>query len=371
MLKDNTFKKGRYKQMRTRVKNKIIVILLFLSALSVHAQEKKDVAALPLKTLAARQGLLFGFATSGGKLNGPKLTAIAKREFNALTVEDEMKCAYLASRSDRYLFKTADYIIAWAEKNNMKVRGHTLIWHKSVPKWIAESGWNKEQTLAFLKKYITDVVTHFRGKLYAWDVVNEVFRDTDRLRTGVSSFWAGACGPEYIEKAFIWAHQADPDVKLFINDYNVERVNPKSTAIYKLVKELLAKGVPIHGFGMQAHMICKNMPNFESIAANIKRFTDLGLEVHITELDVRIPGVGTPEQFKLQAEIYAGFMKVAMENPGVTSVTIWGITDKDSWIQWSYPGYGAATLFDGQYNPKPAYEAVLKVLAAGRKKSAR
>ena len=349
--------------MNYRFRALVILAMLFLGG-SVFAQRKVDPQALPLRALAAKQQLLVGAASTRGKLNNPKFKALAAREFNSLTVENELKCASVAYHKDSFMFKSPDYIINWAEANGMKVRGHTLIWHSSVPKWLSESGWSKEQVLAFLKEYITTVVSRYKGRIYAWDVVNEIFEDTGKLRQN-SSFWYKACGEDYIEKAFIWAHEADPNVKLFINDYNVEMFNAKSTATYELVKKLLAKGVPVHGFGMQAHMTVGGI-NFKSIAKNIRRFTDLGLEVHITELDVRIPGVGTPEQFKQQAENYRGFFTLAMDNPGVTSITTWGATDRDSWIAYTYKGYGAPLLFDGEYQPKPAYFAVTEVLTQGR-----
>jgi endo-1,4-beta-xylanase len=345
-----------------------ILLAMLLLGSPAWAQEKTKVDTRPLRELAAKQNVLLGAASTRGKLNNPKFRETCAREFNSLTVENELKCAAIAYFPDRYVFNSADYIIAWAEKNNMKVRGHTLVWHSSVPKWILESGWDKEKTLAFLKDYITTTVTRYKGRLYAWDVVNEIFDDLGRLRDESSSFWYKTCGDEYIEKAFIWAHEADPDVKLFINDYGVETINFKSTATYELAKKLLAKGVPIHGFGMQAHMTEGKLPDFKNIAANIKRFTDLGLEVQVTELDVRIADEPAPEakQFQNQAEVFRGFVELALANPKITCITTWGVSDSDSWIPGSFKGFGAALMFDEQFAPKPAYAAVADVLTKGR-----
>jgi endo-1,4-beta-xylanase len=349
-----------------RLKGLITVVFSFVLGFLLFADDgNKDLFTVqPLKDLAAPHQLLIGAAVTRGKLRTPAFKEVLLREYNALTPENELKFDALKRVEDSYNFGPADEIVNFGAANGFKVRGHTLVWHAAVPAWFRNKAWTRDTLLAFLKDYITTVVTHYKGKIAWWDVVNEVCDDAGRLRDGSSSFWYGQLGDEYIEQAFRWAHKADPDAKLFINDYGVETVNPKSTGLYELVKKLLAKGVPVQGFGMQAHMTEEGTPDFASVAANIKRFTDLGLEVHITELDVRMRGAGDQVQLKHQAEIYRGFIKTALANPRVTCVTTWGISDADSWIPGVFPGYDLPLLFDRQYRPKPAFFAVAEALSA-------
>jgi endo-1,4-beta-xylanase len=353
--------------MVSTLKKRIVLVLLFLGSLA-FAQETRTLAPPYLRDLAVRDNFLIGCASTRGDLNNPRFREVAAREFDSLSVENDLKCTSVSGPNGAYYFNAADYIIKWAEEHGMKIRGHTLVWHNSVPKWLAESGWNKEQVLGYLKEYITTVVGRYKGRLYCWDVVNEIFGDDGRLRDGRTSFWYKTCGDEYIEQAFRWAHEADPDAKLFINDYGVETVNPKSTGLYELVKKLLAKGVPVQGFGMQCHVAEDNPPDFASVERNIRRFVDLGLEVQMTELDVRIRGDLTPEKLRHQSAVYSDFFRVALSFDKVTGITTWGVSDEDSWISYSFNGYGGALLFDDRFNPKPAYFAVKEILAKGRLK---
>jgi endo-1,4-beta-xylanase len=352
--------------MKFRFKVLIVCIFSFFVGFFLFSDDgdKGAVAVQPLKNLAAQHDLLIGAGVTRGKLRNKNFKELLLKHHNALTPENELKFDALERNKGTYNFTPADEIVNFGAANGFRVRGHTLVWHSAVPAWLKEMTWTKATLLDFLKDYITTVVGRYKGKITWWDVVNEVFRDSGRLRDASSSFWYGTCGEDYIEKAFLWAHEADPQAKLFINDYGVETVNPKSTGLYELVKKLLARGVPVHGFGMQAHLTEEGTPDFGSVAANIKRFTDLGLEVHITELDVRIAGGGTEAQLKHQAEIFRGFLQAATANPKVACVTFWGISDADSWIPGVFPGYDTALLFDRQYNPKPAFFAVQEVLAA-------
>ncbi len=334
----------------------IVLILFILGAVS-FAQDT-------LRDAAAKYHLLIGTAGGRAQLNNPLFRDATAKNFNSFTPENELKMHYVARMQNEYNFKNPDYIVQWAEENKLQVRGHTLVWHKAVPGWLQRSGWSKDQVLQFLKEYIAVVMGRYKGRIYAWDVVNEPFEDNGKLREG-SSFFQKTCGTEYIEKAFVWAHEVDPAAKLFLNDYNTETVNPKSNALYDLVKQLLAKGVPIHGVGIQAHVTEEGPPNFVLLLKNVKRLAALGLEVQFTELDVRIRGEITEEKLAHQAEIYRDFFRIAIGVKKVTCVTTWGTSDKDSWIPGQFKGYDAALMFDAQYAPKPAYDAALKALKAG------
>jgi endo-1,4-beta-xylanase len=287
------------------------------------------------------------------------------RDFNSITCGNEMKFYVIRKDKQKWNFAPADEIVKFAEDNNIKMRGHTLVWHNAMPAWLENGQWTKEDLLALLKEYITTVVTRYKGKLYCWDVVNEVFSDNGMLRDGATSVWYRACGEDYIENAFLWAHEADPDAKLFINDFNIETVNIKSTALYNYVKKMLAKKIPVQGVGFQVHLTEENPPNFASFYANVKRFTDLGLEVHFTEVDVRIKSPANDAKYKHQADIYSELFKLALNFEKVTNITVWGISDAHSWIPSVFPGYSNPLLFDKHFNPKPAYYAIEVALQTG------
>ena len=225
---------------------------------------------------------------------------------------------------------------------------------------------------AILQDHIRRVAGHFRGKVFAWDVVNEAFDEKGKLR---STIWYDTPGigfadesTKYIEQAFAWAHEADPEALLFYNDAEGEAVNAKSDAIYAMVKDFRSRGVPIDGVGLQMHIFDRK-PDLVGIEANIARFTALGVQVHITEMDVALPTntEGTSSDLRdleKQAEIYGEIARICIAHPGCTALQTWGFTDKYSWIRSTTKGAkGAALLFDRDYKPKPAYSALQSALS--------
>jgi endo-1,4-beta-xylanase len=234
-----------------------------------------------------------------------------------------------------------------------------LVWGRSNPAWVAESGLR-----ALLQEHIEKVAGHFRRKVFAWDVVNEAFDEKGKLRP---SIWYDQPGigfagesTRYIEQAFEWAHAADPDALLFYNDAEGETINVKSDAIYAMVRDFRTRGVPIDGVGLQMH-IFDLTADIKGIEANIERFTDLGVQVHITEMDVALPTnadgyVKDPNDLTRQAEIYRRIAAACVSHPGCTAIQTWGFSDRYSWIRSTTKGAkGAALLFDREYRPKPAY----------------
>jgi uncharacterized protein (TIGR03437 family) len=226
---------------------------------------------------------------------------------------------------------------------------------------------------AVLQDHITTVVTHYKGKVFAWDVVNEAVSDTQGS-TGTAlkdSIWynqpgIGTTGTGYVEQAFRWAHAADPNALLFYNDYNIEDSGAKFNAVYAMVKDFVARGVPINGVGIQMHLPESGFPSTAGLTKNIQQLTALGLQVHITEMDVRIPvdssGNATAADLQTQAQTYQRILTVCLQNPGCTAFQTWGFTDKHSWIPGSYPGFGAALPFDANYQPKPAFNSLISTL---------
>lgn len=306
----------------------------------------------PLRVLAEKCGIYIGAAVERSLLDIPEYAYTLRQEFNMLTTENALKFGPVHPQPDIYYFDDADRIISFAESNGMKVRGHTLVWHQQLPTWITQGRYSREEWMNILREHIMTVVGRYKGRVYAWDVVNEAINDDGTLR---DTIWLRNIGPEYIELAFRWAHEADPQALLFYNDYGAEGLNAKSDAIYNLVKSLLEKGVPIHGVGLQMHISLENPPNPQEVAANIKRLNKLGLEVHITEMDVRIRTPARWEDLIRQAEIYREILKVCLSAENCKAFVMWGLTDKYSWIPSHFSGYGAALIFDESYKPKPAY----------------
>ena len=212
------------------------------------------------------------------------------REFNSITAENAMKMGPVHPFEKVYNWAGGDSIAAFAKRNNMKMRGHTLCWHNQTPRWLFfDSSTNqqvtKEVLLQRLKEHITTVVTRYKDVIYAWDVVNEVISDkADEFFR--PSLWYQICGEEFVEKAFQWAHEADPKALLFYNDYN--EINPvKREKIIKMIKNLQAKGIPIHGIGLQGHWAVSE-PAKDQLDQTLKDFSELGLTLHVTELDISV-----------------------------------------------------------------------------------
>ncbi|CAK9855844.1 unnamed protein product [Sphagnum jensenii] len=254
-------------------------------------------------------------------------------------------------------FKDADIIVNHGQQHGQKVRGHTLVWHNQLPSWVANGGFNATELRSIMQNHISTEAGHWKGKIYAWDVVNEPLNEDGTFR---SSVFYKTLGKTFISDAFKFAHDADPAAKLYLNDYNVEGINKKSTAMYDLIKELKSQNVPIHGAGLQAHFEVGRVP--KDIQQNIQRFAALDLDVAITEVDIRIKMPADAAKLEQQAKDYGDVVKACMAVPRCVGVSISGLTDKFSWIPTTFTGYGAALIYDENYKEKPAYNAVKQAL---------
>ena len=303
--------------------------------------------------------------------NPTEFQRILAAEFNSLTPENDMKWAEIHPEPGVYDFSGADAVMAFAQANGQEVRGHTLLWHSQNPQWVidASATWTCEEARVVLEDHITTVVGRYAGEIYEWDVANEIFQDDwdaggVRLRTEANPFLK-ACAEDpvaLIGDAFRWAHAADPEAVLFLNDYNAEGINTKTNAYYALAQELLADGVPLSGFGAQGHLSL--MYGFDdSIQANFERFAALGLKVAVTEADVRMPlgedGEPDAAQIALQAERYDAMLEACLNVAACTSFTVWGFDDERSWVPGVFPE-GYATIMTEEFDKKPAYHALLE-----------
>jgi endo-1,4-beta-xylanase len=346
-----------------RISRFALILLTLAATLMVSLVGSTHPLKNSLRTLAQNRGIGFGTAVWVKPLsNDSTYQEVLAREFNMVTPENEMKFEPVHPERDRYDFKAADALVDFAKDNNMQVRGHTLVWHESLPDWLTQAKWTREELMNILQQHITEVVGHYRGQLVAWDVVNEAIADDKNdLR---DTIWRRVIGPDYIEMAFRMAHEADPNVHLFYNDYGGEGLGRKSDAIYALVKNLRQRGVPIYGVGLQMHVSLKNPPNPEQVAANIKRLNDLGLEVQITEMDVKtFDGTGTRAQkLAAQAQIYRNMMQVCLAAQNCKAFLLWGVGDRYSWIPRILKQPDSPLIFDESLRPKPAYSALKEVL---------
>jgi endo-1,4-beta-xylanase len=341
---------------------RILSVSAFLAACTVANPQA-------LRQEAERSGVLVGAAVNVRYLDEPAYASTLAQEFNLVEPEDAMKWELLRPALSTFNFADADQIVAFAAAHHMQVRGHNLVWGSHNPKWLTEGPYSPAQLSELLHEHIWQVAGHFRGKVFAWDVVNEAFEEHGRLR---SSIWLdqpgiGSTGTDYIAQAFRWAHDADPGALLIYNDAEAEEVNPKSDAIYAMVKDFQRRGIPFGGIGFQMH-IYNLAPDVPSIAANFARFSHLGVQIHITEMDVALPvdetGVALhPADLARQAEIYREIAEVCVKTPRCTVLQTWGVTDKYSWLGWAtHKTKGAGLLFDRQYRAKPAHDALQEVL---------
>lgn len=350
---------------------KITCLILCLSCVTAMAQDNKGLKDHYAKFFPV------GAAVTPNSLRGDD-SLLLVNQFNSITAENVMKMGPIHPAEDRYNWAPADAIVQFAMDHKMKMRGHTLCWHNQAPGWMfrdsaAGGRVSKEVLLKRLKDHITEVVTRYKGKIYAWDVVNEVIADDTAFYR--NSTWYQVCGEDFIVKAFEYAHAADPKALLFYNDYDTE--DPKKREkIYTMLKKMLAAKVPIHGVGLQGHWniyedLSKELP------ASIEKFSSLGLKVQVTELDISVykgeagrrqkradeSDIFTPEQEQKQLEQYKVVFDVFRKYKNkLTGITFWNVSDKRSWLD-NFPVAGRKNyplLFDRENKPKRAYYEVVK-----------
>ncbi|MFJ9427325.1 endo-1,4-beta-xylanase [Streptomyces sp. NPDC101249] len=309
------------------------------------AQSPDLAAASSLGAAAAQSGRYFGTAVAANKLGTSAYATILDREFNMITPENEMKWDATEPARGSFSFGSADQIVSHAQAHGQRMRGHTLVWHSQLPGWVGGLAAADLQTA--MDNHITQVMNHFKGKIYAWDVVNEAFADGSTQHR--SSPFQDKLGGGFIEHAFRTARSVDANVKLCYNDYNIENwSDAKTQGVYSMVKDFKARGVPIDCVGFQGHFGSGGPP--ASLQTTLSAFAALGVDVQITELDIaQAPSSG-----------YANTVNACLAVARCTGVTVWGIRDSDSWRSGDNP-----LLFDGNGNAKAAYTSVLNALNGG------
>jgi endo-1,4-beta-xylanase len=314
----------------------------------------------PLKTAASATGRLVGAAVQASLLrNDPTYATVFAHHFNYVTAEFEMKWGQIERQQGQRNYGPADEIAAFAQARGIRIKGHALLWHGDSPAWL--EGLSNADARSAAVDHIRDTVGRYRGRLAAWDVVNEAIAD-DRsaLRDTV---YLRKLGPGYIADAFRLAHDADPDALLIYNDYGAEGMNRKSDDVYALLRDLIQQGVPIGGIGLQMHLDAANRAATADIARNVRRLAELGLLVNISEMDVRVARVSGDLEAKLQEQrrVYHDVIGVCVQEPRCHAVTLWGFSDAHSWIDRAF-GADDPLPFDEAYRAKPAYFGIQEAL---------
>ena len=374
--------------MQTRLRISVRSVAVALLAVACGAAA----AHAPVSLKQAFKGdFVVGAAMDEAEITGQdqRDDTLLAEQFNSISPENVLKWERIHPQPGQYNFDLADKYVAFGQKHHMFIVGHNLVWHAQVPDWVFHDDkgnlLDRDALLARMKDHIFTVVGRYKGKIQSWDVVNEAINDSDgTLR---QSLWYKIIGPDYIEKAFQFAHEADPQAQLFYNDYSLEN-EPKRSGAIALVKKLQADGIPITGIGIQGHDNL-DWPSAEQEDATISDFAVLGIKVAITELDIDVlPSTrhqptadvslkieqnaalnpyakGLPDSVQQQlATRYADLFSVYFKHrDAVERVTFWGVTDAGSWLNdWPVKGRTSyPLLFDRNGQPKPAYDAVLRV----------
>lgn len=339
-----------------------IVLSIILSLSSSIAVRASDT----LRAHADARNFHIGAAVEANLLqNNATYADVAATEFNQLTPGNEMKMDSLQPTEGTFNYTNADYIVNFANTNGMRIHGHVLVWGQQFPSWLNTKTKDRATFLPIMQNHIQHVVQHFGTNIWAWDVVNEAILENGTIRDNI---WHQAIGDDYIDQAFTFARQYAPaGVKLFYNDYNTDTINVKSNAVYSMVQGMISRGVPIDGVGLQMHLEPNNIPSYDEVKRNLERFTALGLEVHITELDVTLgttfPNLPTQAQLDQQKQVYADMTKACLDTPGCDSMTVWGVDDGTSWLNAFRGDYEHPLLFDRSFAKKPAYFGVHDNLA--------
>jgi endo-1,4-beta-xylanase len=350
-----------------------------LAAASIALLALGKSAAAPdnaLRDAADQAHVLIGTAVRPSLFSEAAYSATLSREYNMIEPEDAMKW-WVVRRDRGFDFRQADEVVSFAYAHGMKVRGHCLVWDHDNPKWLTEGRFTTWQLSELLHDHITTEVQQYAGQVFAWDVVNEALNEKGEPKDSIwynqPGIGLAGKGTAYVEQAFRWAREANPEALLFYNEAEGEGVNRKSDAVYAMVKDFKQRGVPIDGVGLQLHI---SSPDYDAdaLATNIARLTALGVQVHITELDVSLPvnsvGRAREEDLLRQANVYREVVRACLRNPGCTAIQTWGFSDKYSWIsRHSHGARGAALPFDPGYNPKPAYQAILGELRSASSES--
>ena len=376
------------------MKTLFLIPVLFLISISCQSQSGENDSVPSLKKIY-HDTFMLGAALNTQQITGPDNRALilVKQQYNTITAENCTKWEKIHPEPGKYDFGPADDFVTFGEQNQMFIVGHILVWENQTPNWVfqneAGDSASREGLLARMKDHIQTVVGHFKGKVKGWDVVNEAFDEEGNYR---KSRWMKIIGKDYLEKAFQWANEADPDAELYYNDYNMWYTG-KRDAVIKMVQDFKARNIPIHGIGLQGHW-GMDYPPLDKLDAALNVYAETGLKSMVTEMDINvlplpgdITGADVTQNFKLRKELnpyenglpdsmqaelaqrYSDIFKVLIKyKNSVSRVTFWGVQDGDSWMNY-WPVRGRTNyplLFDRNFQPKPAFFEVINLVKSNK-----
>jgi endo-1,4-beta-xylanase len=343
-------------------------------------------SASTLRALGAQVDLRIGTAATPLDLSDPTLSQITSDQFSVLTPENEMKWQVVEPQQGNFDWTGADNLVSFAEEHGERVRGHTLVWHNQLPNWLTQGVANgtisDSQLRDLLHQHITTEVSRYRGRIWQWDVVNEMLTDSNPSQINPNDFWITHLGPGIIAAAFRWAHAADPQALLCYNDYNIageDGSNAKFNAAFAMLRDLLAQNVPIDCVGDQGHLDLQFGFNPILMTQDLQAYASRGVKVALTEVDVRTfvettdsnqtPIVSrtdpTPNHTAnpAGADWYNGMLQSCLTVKACISFTVWGFDDTESWVPGTFKGEGDADLYDVNLSAKPQYTALQQTLS--------
>jgi endo-1,4-beta-xylanase len=297
--------------------------------------------------------------------SNPLYKSVAIKQFNSITAENIFKADYIHPEPLLFNWTQADSLVSFCENNSKRLHGHTLIWHKQLPQWVLDFQGSPSDWEQLMKVHIQTIVAHFKNKVKAWDVVNEAFNEDGTLR---NSIWRQKIGIGYIEKAFQFAKEADPNTLLFYNDYNLESNPIKRKSVLSLLKNIRSKGVKVDGIGIQMH-VSTYYPEASQIASSFQEIAADNFKIHVSELDISVNPLSKDiipneqlfiEQANLLGSIVFNYNQIPKQYQ--YGITFWGISDKNSWIRNFYNREDYPLLYDDNYLPKPCYCKLMTIL---------
>ncbi|PGH15522.1 hypothetical protein AJ80_05539 [Polytolypa hystricis UAMH7299] len=345
---------------------------LALSAIASANPISRDACRVPAT------GLQSAMVAKGKEYFGTALTLrgdqseenIIKRaaEFGSVTPENAMKWEATEPNRGQFTWGGADQIADFATQNNKELRCHTLVWHSQLPGWVENGGFNNATLLEVMENHINEVAGRYRGRCTHWDVVNEALNEDGTYRDSV---FLRVIGEAYIPIAFRMAAAADPEAKLYYNDYNLAFGEAKAEGARRIVQLVQSWGIKIDGVGLQGHMVTESTPtqsvatpSEEILRGALEMFTELGVDVAYTEVDIRMNTPSDAQKLQVHAEAWGRMTAACMNVERCVGITVWGVADKYSWVPQTFPGEGAALLWDDNYQKKPAYQAALNAINA-------
>jgi len=337
----------------------------FLTLLPISLTTAHPSPPETLNTLARRVGKLYFGTATDNTFNLSTYTHILAHEFGQLTPANGQKWMYSEPLPGVFNYTYGSIVPAIAASNHQLLRCHTLVWHSQLPAWVENGNFTQTSLTAVIERHVTNLVTKFKGRCYAWDVVNEALNEDGTFRDSV---FLRVLGQEFIRTAFRAAAKADPHAKLYYNDYNLEGVNAKTESVREnIIKYLRADNLKIDGVGLQSHLIVGQTPTLDDQIENLKRFERLSVETAYTEVDIRLDLPQTEEQLAQQKVDYRTAVGACTQVKSCVGITVWDFYDPYSWVPGVFDGQGAATLYFANFTKHPAYYGVVEALKNGTK----